>query len=88
MTAAGIAALMAEDRAAARGPLDDALRALHGSGRASELCALHRLAAAFWDDDPAQVAFHRTHAYVYALEAGDGQAEAELFAALADEGRV
>lgn len=88
MTVAGIAALMAEDPAAARGPLDEALRSLHGSGQARELCALHRLAAEFWSDDPAQVAFHRTHAYVYALEAGDGVAEAELFGLLADQGRI
>lgn len=88
MTPDAIAALMARDRAAARGPLDRALRDLHGSGRAGDLCALHRLAAEYWADDAEKVAFHRTHAYVYALEAGDARAEATLFAALAAEGRV
>lgn len=83
-----IATLMARDREAARGPLDQALRDLHGSGRVDELCALHRLAAEYWRDDPEQVAFHQTHAYVYALEAGDGAAEAALYEALARQGRI
>ncbi len=82
-----IAALMAKDREASKTPLDHALRALHGSGEARTLCALHRLAAQYWDTEPAQAAFHLTHAYVYALEAGDTHAEADLFDALARDGR-
>lgn len=85
---AALAALVARDHAAARAPLDRALRALHGSGRSRELCALHRLAARYWAADPAQAAFHRTHAYVYALEAGDARAEADMAAALRAEGRL
>ncbi len=88
MQAEAIADLMARDRAAAGIALDRALMALHGSGEARELCALHRLAERYWKNDPAQVAFHRTHAYVYALEAGDRAAEAALRNALADEGRI
>ena len=88
MTVPEIAALMARDRVAARGPLDTALRALHGSGRSRDLCALHQLAAEYWRDDLVQAAFHRTHAYVYALEAGDTQAESVLFDALAADARM
>jgi len=83
-----ISTLMAGDRVAAGAALDRSLRALHGSGRSYELCALHRLAAEYWAGDAEQTAFHRTHAYVYALEAGDAQAEAALFGALAEDGRI
>ena len=88
MTADEIAILIDADRAAARQPLDRALKALHGSGRSHELCTLHRLAAEYWDDDPAQAAFHRTHAYIYALEAGDTGAEAALFQILQEQRRI
>ncbi len=86
--ATDIAAMINNDRMAAGAALDEALMALHGSGEPSELCALHQLAAQFWGDDTAQAAFHRTHAYIYALEAGDREAEAALFETLAAEGRI
>jgi hypothetical protein len=88
MRAEAISDLLLSDRRAAGAALDSALMTLHGSGEAGELCALHRVAAAYWGDDAAQAAFHRTHAYIYALEAGDAQAEAALFDQLAAEGRI
>jgi len=76
------------DRAAAGKALHSALIGLHGSGEARELCALHRLAARYWQDDPAQAGFHRTHAYVYALEAGDETVTRDLYMALETDGRI
>ena len=80
--------LDAGDRAAAGRALNAALTHLHESDEARELCALHLLAVRYWQDDAAQVAFHRTHAYVYALEAGDEIATRDLHAALEAEGRI
>ncbi len=62
--------------------LDAALRALHGSGRAAELSALHEAAAALVAA-PGAGRFHLTHAWVFALEAGDAAAVARLEAELA-----
>jgi hypothetical protein len=69
----------AEAEAAA---LDARLRALHETGRAEELSALHLRAAALLGE-PAARRFHLTHAWVFALEAGTGAEalEAELRAA-------
>ncbi len=50
--------------------LDAALRARHAEGDASALCALHVQAAGLMND-PAARRFHLTHAWVYALVAGD-----------------
>ena len=89
MRAEGIAALLeAGDRKGAETALDAALTARHASGAARELCALHRLAARFWEGDADRAAFHLTHAYVHALEAGDDAATRTLHAALAAMGRV
>lgn len=83
---AGILANGARDEAGRA--LDKALIALHHSGRADELCALHKVAVEFWKHQPQQAAFHRTHAYVYALEAGrDSDVEA-LFASLQKDQRI
>ena len=68
--------------------LDAALVEHHGAGQPALMCALHRLAADYWRDDPAQRAFHRTHAYVFALEAGLEAEADELHAALAAEGQI
>ena len=61
--------------------LDAALRALHGSGRAGEVAALHEAAAAL-EADPRGARFHLTHAWVHALEAGDAARVAALEARL------
>jgi hypothetical protein len=58
---------MAEARLAR---LDRLLRALHGAPRPARLSALHRVAAATLPD-PAARRFHLTHAWIFALEAGD-----------------
>jgi hypothetical protein len=88
MTPDDIARLLVTDRAAGTAALDDALTTLHGSAHAAHLCALHRVAADYWSTDPDRVAFHLTHAWIYALEAGDEGAEAELHDLLAREGRI
>ena len=81
-------ALIETDRSAAETELDRALRTVQDSGSAPQMLALHLLAVKFWQDDMQQSAFHRTHAYVYALEAGDWVAADELYASLAAEGRI
>jgi len=83
-----ITALIGQDRAAAGRALDTALRQSHDSGTAADMLALHRVAAAYWAGDTERAAFHRTHAYVYALEAGDWAAADCFYSALATEGRV
>lgn len=88
MDAAALRDLIAKDRASAGRALDAALRSGHGMADAREMLALHLLAAAYWQADGAQAAFHRTHAYVYALEAGDWAMVDRLFDALAAEGRI
>ena len=50
--------------------LDAALRAHHAGGDAAALSALHCQAAALMTD-PAARRFHLTHAWIYALVAGD-----------------
>ena len=65
--------------------IDAALRALHGSGRAAELSALHAQAAGL-NSGPASRRFHLTHAWVFALEAGDADAAGRLEAALREAG--
>ena len=89
MRSGEIAVLLdAGDRNAAENALNAALTRLHGSGEARELCALHQLAVRYWQDNAAQVGFHRTHAYIYALEAGDEASTRDLYAALEAEGRI
>ena len=81
-------ALIESDRGTAGTELDRALRVLQGSSDAPTMLGLHLLAVKFWQDHPQQSAFHRTHAYVYALEAGDWAAADTLYTALAAEGRI
>jgi hypothetical protein len=50
--------------------LDARLRALHGTGRPGELSRLHAQAAELLRE-PAARRFHLTHAWVFALEAGE-----------------
>ncbi len=89
MRSTAIAELLeAGERAATRDALHSALTTLHESGDARELCALHRLAATYWQDDTERAAFHRTHAYIYALEAGDDAATRDLYAVLEAQGRI
>jgi hypothetical protein len=57
--------------------LDAALRAHHPDGDARVLGALHIRAAALLPD-PAAQRFHLTHAWVYALVAGDDPQIADL----------
>lgn len=52
------------------GALDARLLALHGSGRSAELSRAHEQAAELVGDDLGR-RFHLTHAWVFALEAGD-----------------
>jgi|OM-RGC.v1.034553159 hypothetical protein len=61
--------------------LDAALIRLHGSGEAAMLAALHEEAATLLPDAGAR-RFHATHAWVYALEAGDAPRVARLEQAL------
>ena len=83
-----LSALVETDRAAAGPALDLALRKNHGRGDARAMLSLHLLAAHYWQADPRQTSFHRTHAYVYALEIGDWGTVDTLYAALAAEGRI
>jgi len=85
---ADLGELIETDRSAAGNALDQALREKHGTGDAAGMLALHRLAIEFWQGDPQQVSFHLTHAYVYALEAGDWKAVDALYADLAVQGRI
>ena len=80
--------LIRADRAASGPALDRALRTLHGSGDAQTMLSLHLLATEYWCDDKDQSAFHRTHAYVYALEAGDWKVVNALYTDLSVEGRI
>lgn len=86
MTLAEIEAALARGNGAEA--LDAALVAHHEARAPATMCALHKLAARFWNDDPAQAAFHRTHAYVYALEAGLWDEADKLHAQLAAEKRI
>lgn len=86
---AQIAALLDKgERAEAGLLLDTMLMAKHGGGETRLLCDLHRLAVTYWQGDAAQAAFHRTHAYVYALEGGFEAEALALHDALAAEGRI
>lgn len=80
--------LIHADRAAAESALDEALQTKHSTGDARTMLSLHLLAAEYWSADKHQSAFHRTHAYVYALEAGDWKAVDVLYAHLSAEGRI
>ena len=65
--------------------LDDRLAAAHAAGDASELIAIY-VEAADAAPDVDTACFFLTHAYVFALEAGDSRVSA-LRARLAAEGR-
>lgn len=80
--------LIRTDRDAAGPALDAALQSHHGTGDPRLMLSLHMLAAAYWSDDPLQTAFHHTHAYVYALEAGEWETVETLYADLAAAGRI
>ncbi len=80
--------LILADRAAAGPVLDQALRDKHDSGDTAALLTLHNLACLFWKDDEAKVSFHLTHAYIYALEAGDEDAIRSLHVKLSALGRI
>ncbi len=56
-----------------RGALDAALLAAHGSKDRTALIGLYA-EAADTADDPVARSFYLTHAYVFALEAGDARA--------------
>lgn len=63
--------------------LDDELTRLHADiNHAARLSVLHEEAAALFDSDPAAKRFQLTHAWIFALVAGDeariSQLEAEL----------
>ena len=70
----------APDPALAR--LDAALIALHRSGDAAGLADLHERTAAALAADPGARRFQLTHAWVFALEAGDEARVRRLEAAL------
>lgn len=65
--------------------LDARLCAAHAAGDGAALIGLYGLAAAAARDETAR-GFYLTHAYVFALEAGDARAPA-LRAALVEMGR-
>jgi len=52
------------------------------------MLSLHSLATRYWQEDPEQVAFHRTHAYVYALELGDWAEADRLYDLLSADARI
>ncbi|MEO1199415.1 MAG: hypothetical protein AAFX39_09295 [Pseudomonadota bacterium] len=64
-----------------RAELDVALKALHGTGAAGELSRLHETAAEMMADSASR-RFHLTHAWVFALEAGDVERSNSLEAKL------
>jgi hypothetical protein len=66
-------AAMGVGSAGARGALDTALLAAHGRGDKAALIGLYAQAAKA-ADDPVARSFFLTHAYVFALEAGDARA--------------
>ena len=68
--------------------LDARLIAAHKAGKSSTMAALYREAAdmAEAEGDAERAAFFMTHAWIFALEAGDPVAEI-LDAALKDAGR-
>jgi hypothetical protein len=59
--------------------IDADLKRLHGTGSSAELSRLHQDAAGRLSD-PRAIRFHLTHAWVFAMEAGDS-ARAERLAA-------
>jgi hypothetical protein len=65
--------------------IDAALKRLHGTGAASELSGLHAQAASRLGD-PDAIRFHLTHAWVFAMEAGEEARALELSAALREMG--
>lgn len=65
--------------------LDAALRRLHGSGDAAALSALHCKAAGMMTSNE-EARFHLTHAWVYAMVAGDPFETARLERTLRDLG--
>ena len=66
--------------------LDDQLRAAHAAGDGPALIALYEKAANLAADEDA-TGFYLTHAWVFALEAGD-PAAMRLFARLSAMGRA
>lgn len=66
--------------------IDRDLRALHGTGDPARLSALHEAAAALLPEAGAR--FHLTHAWVFALVAGDAAAIARTEARLAALGSL
>lgn len=75
----------AVSREAEAAALDAELIRLHGSGAADRLAVLHERAAGFLGD-PGARRFHLTHAWVFALEAGDGSRVDRLETALREVG--
>ncbi len=88
MDLSAIENLIRTDRSTAGRALDDALQAKHGTDDPRAMLSLHLLAADYWSGDDHQSAFHRTHAYVYALEAGDWETVDALYADLSAAGRI
>jgi len=72
-----------DDRAALDARLQEAARA----GDAGSLASLYRRAAAS-TEQPDEAGFFLTHAYVWALVAGDAPAAASIAAALRRNGRL
>ncbi|MGB0928353.1 MAG: hypothetical protein ACPGVA_14150 [Pikeienuella sp.] len=59
--------------------INEELTRLHGQlAHAPRLCQLHQQAAAHFVNDEGAVRFHLTHAWVYALVAGDEAETAQL----------
>jgi len=85
---AALKELIRTDRLAAGQALDAALQTKHGSSDPKAMLSLHLLAAEYWSEDRDQTAFHRTHAYVYALEAGDWATVDKLYSDLAAVDRI
>lgn len=68
-----------------RAELDARLAALHLNGPPQDRAAAYEDAASAMDD-PKAARFHLTHAYVFALEAGDELTASRLKSQLADLG--
>ncbi len=66
--------------------LDREMRALHEGGAPIRRCEVHEQAADLLGTDPNARRFHLTHAFVFALEAGDWPRAAGLERALREAG--
>jgi len=80
--------LFETDPAAAADALDRALGTPGAGAGPYAMMDLHLLAATYWKERPQQAAFHTTHAYIYALEAGAWEKVEALHAELAQAGRI